>query len=119
MNLKQRIRFNDLDPRDPDHDALEELQGRWVQQFMDEYAEHGTMAGEDATDLELDTELVKLKEIALCHLVSGVATPEQMAEDWRRYSAQLYELINEVATEAVSDNWDEIKKYALEQCYDL
>ena len=115
MNLKQRIRMNDLDPRDPDHDTLEELQEHWTQQYMDEYAEHGTIAGEDASDLELDTQLEKLKKLALTHLVSNGATPSQTAEAWRLYSVRLYELIYEAADETVSENWEEIKRDALEQ----
>ena len=115
MNLKQRMRLNELDPRDPDHDALEDLQARWIQHYMDEYAENGTMAGEDATDLELDTQLEKLKRIAVCHLVSNVATPEQMAEDWRRCRARLYEIIYEAAADTVSENWEEIKQDTLDQ----
>ena len=119
MNLKQRMRLNDLDPRDPDHDALEDLQARWEQQYMEEYAEHGTMAGEDVTELEQDTQLEKLREKALALLVSDVTTPSQMAEAWRDYGKRLYALINEAANEVVITNWDEIKQDEMDQYHGL
>ena len=114
MNAKQRIRLNDLDPRDPDHDGMEELQQHWAQRYMEEYAGHGTMGGEDATDLELDTQLVIAKKAAIAAMVRGNSSKE-----WDAYTDRLRELIVEAAEEAVSDNWEDIKQDTLLQCDDL
>ena len=114
MSLKQRIRLNELDPRDPDHDSMEELQEHWVQRYMDEYAVNGTMGGEDATDLELDTQLEKAKQAAIMAMVRGNSSKE-----WGAYTDRLRELIVEAAHEAVNDNWEGIKQDTLEQCDDL
>ena len=111
MNIKQRIAMNGLDPRNPDHDSMEELQAYWVQCYMEEYAANGTMAGEDAADLELDTRLVIAKKAAIMAMVRGNSSKE-----WDAYTDRLRELIVEAAEEAVSDNWEDIKKDTLEQC---
>ena len=110
MNTKQRIRLNELDPRDPDHDDLEELQAHWVQRYMLEYAANGTMGGEDAADLELDTQLVIAKQAAIMAMVRG------SSKEWDAYTDRLQHLIMEAAEEAVSDNWESIKQDTLEQC---
>ena len=119
MNIKQRIRLNDLDPRDPDHDSMEELQERWKREYMEEYAEHGTIAGADAWDLEVDPTLERLRELALEHMVASGGMTSQIEEEWALYGARLYELMYEAASEAVQANWEDIKKDELEQCYDL
>lgn len=119
MNIKQRIRLNDLDPRDPDHDDLEDLREEWVQRYIDEYAEYGTMAGEESTDLGLDTQLGELRDKAVAIMVCDAATTADRASAWMDYGRRLKHLITEAADETVSDNWEEIKREALERHNDF
>lgn len=106
INFNRRISDSYRHPQDPDHEDFEDLQELFAQQYAEEYAEHGTMGGEDATDLELNTNLENLKQAAIAASVASKSGIDRDA--WAAYGAALTDEIRQAAWDQMMDDWQEL-----------
>lgn len=113
QTVQDALARNLLDPGDPEHDALADLQDSIVKDLMQEYAESGTMRGSDQTDLELDEGLELLKRSAM---ESTLNESSKVARShWWRYGQHMNYLVLSRASGLVDANWAKIKQEHLEE----